>query len=118
MKTIQTKPGVTLGFVKIPEHLLRKNSPYANIQCLQVNKNKKTAIDLDVIGILSEITEEQVQELCGLGTLNITYEGEYRHLVFNPWNFIEDSCIYILHAAVKSVGIEEKDFDQYLVIKL
>jgi hypothetical protein len=85
MKTIQTKPDCTLGFL-----------PTSFEGELQAK---------EIIGKLSEISEDQARELM---------EVDKGHIGFGR------ICNYLygLKESAKAVGIEEKDFDKYLVVKL
>jgi hypothetical protein len=131
MKTVQTKPDCTLGFVEVePEWFNFKtrfdgswwlygsnksipdNNPFSEVETFEdeyvytllVEKVKEFK-QISVIGKLSEITEEQARELM---------EVDKEHIGFGR------ICNYLygLKESAKAVGIEEKDFDKYLVVKL
>lgn len=113
MKTIETKPGVTIGFVDSEEFDITMHGDY-------------------VIGRLSEITEEQAKELVASTKwhfpeehtvwFNYTESAEQPNPVSGQlrqkWNVGLSNAVDSLKTAAISVGIEEKDFDKYLVIKL
>jgi hypothetical protein len=128
MKTIETKPGVTLGFVKwdwhpAPTKVLvegetdprsiiydgKSLNPYKADEVGQTSSQN----NYKVIGKLSEITEEQAKELVEM-TID---DAQYRE-VEKDGSVINRDHKYKLRKQAKSVGIEEKDFDKYLVIKL
>jgi hypothetical protein len=117
MKTIQTKPDCTLQFIECPRGY--EKTVYTHPE--GVKKWKP-------IGRLSDITEEQAREL-----VEGTTEGLITHKNYCPSSRHRCSPIYYnadegeikflraihsLQSAALSVGIEEKDFDKYLVIKL
>lgn len=66
----------------------------------------------EVIGRLSEITEEQAKEL-GMGVPGKTGH-EVHYLSEGEFN----RALYSLRSAALLLGIEHKDFDKYLVVKL
>jgi hypothetical protein len=107
MKTIQTKPDCTLGFVRFG-----KDKPEAEpTVTLYGNslegwrKAKISNTEYEAINLLSEITEEQAKELM---------EVDKGHIGFGR------ICNYLygLKESAKAVGILETDFDKYLVVKL
>jgi hypothetical protein len=99
MKTIQTKPDCTLGFVE--EALVKTNGDLLAYLWERVN----FLHSYKLLGKLSEITEEQARELM---------EVDKGHIGFGR------ICNYLygLKESAKAVGIEEKDFGSYLVVKL
>ncbi len=123
MKTVQTKPDCTLGFVK-------DSGP---IQ--EINSVKEIFSKYPLIGKLSEITEEQARELVekqhyvgdGIEPMYKMYYTKESGLL-QPYHYIEQDdeiimggfslAISSLKSAAEEVGIEEKDFGNYLVIKL
>lgn len=121
METIQTKPGVTIGFLRPPAMPDETETNYR--KCLYVNN---TMLHVYYIGKLSEITEDQAKELVDLGKIEIDYKGEKRHAdldeVYAMDKFMGknpgERYKLQLKVVAESVGIKEKDFDQYLVIKL
>jgi hypothetical protein len=123
MKTIQTKPDCTLGFYKIVEG---KNKYFPNSTAIRAIGDSNLTEKSIYIGNLSEITEEQAREL--VGGMECIYET-YGKL--SPWaeygtedqkgggkKYFAIHAVDSLQSAALSVGIEEKDFDKYLVIKL
>jgi hypothetical protein len=123
MKTVQTKPDCTLGFALgwknpdgkfvfqlnqdieftpvTPESYIGGVDPYIidEVGCtVGFNVNNK------VIGKLSEITEEQARELVYGHPEDYEKSPEYGKSGLNK--------------LALSVGIEEKDFGNYLVVKL
>ena len=128
MLTIKTKPDYTLGFIKYTEIKMHPSLPdglYYYESQLEGGKD---------IGKLSEITEEQAKELVDLGKMyfKITtpecYDGKKQKLYvdlnelheFDKFNGkpVGEAYKLKLKDAALSVGIEEKDFDKYLVVKL
>jgi hypothetical protein len=117
MKTIETKPGVTLGFKESDRHRSVTEFILDN-NCLIKNK--------DIIGRLSEITEEQAKELVSLGVMGIEAEGKVYNADMNEWydmkEFMGDRLgdLYKqkLIQTAESLGIKESEFENYLVIKL
>jgi HEPN domain-containing protein len=103
MKTIQTKPDTTLMFGEIPDGV-------------SIDKiTEMVGVFGQVIGKLSEITEEQAREL-----VNQTGEDQYRRYWYSHplQNIFTNIAVESLESAALSVGIKEEDFDKYLVIKL
>ena len=114
MKTIETKPGVTLGF--FTQHA-------GEDDILRIPKGSG-----QYIGKLSEITEEQARELVEeghhfYGSLYKIYYSENSG-VLQPYHMNDgepawfSNAINSLQSAAEEVGIKEEEFDQYLVIKL
>lgn len=138
MKAIKTKPDCTLGFVKIPEIKVPFQGHSENV--LRFSEVTKESLDgsgfswfkeedsFEAIGKLSEVTEEQAMELVQTcSSFAMQFDGRYGGSMvgFANYNMDEESytvCVYTptdsLQSAALSVGIEEKDFDKYLVIKL
>jgi hypothetical protein len=124
MLTVQTKPDCTLGFALgwknpdgnfvfqlnqdieftpvTPEAYIGFKADFAKMD--EVGFFEK-GDKINIIGKLSEITEEQARELM---------EVDKGHIGFGR------ICNYLygLKESAKAVGIEEKDFDKYLIIKL
>jgi hypothetical protein len=132
MKTIQTKPDCTLGFLPWEKGKSTKGLLILHDNFLYSRK---------YIGQLSEITEEQARELVEAilwkESISITSRTspetkrtflykKYGNLPFiAPYHADMEGgeihpliAIHSLQSAALSVGIEEKDFDKYLVIKL
>lgn len=119
MLTIKTKPDCTLGFVPMdikfspitPESYDgEKVNPYHIDEVFIINTDKSK-----IIGKLSEITEEQAREL--VKSSNLKNQGIAYHI--DPLeNIYSRTALIAIQAAVLSVGIEEKDFDKYVVVKL
>jgi hypothetical protein len=112
MKTVQTKPDCTLGFVE--ETLVKTNGDLLTYLWEKVS----FLHSYKLLGKLSEITEEQAEELVDS---KMKYPGcmhyrMYYEFLGNDFNLIR--AIYSLRSAALSVGIPETDFDKYLVIKL
>jgi hypothetical protein len=117
MKNIKTKEGVDLAFINIKDIPIKVNVP-----------NSSNEITHPVnLGKLSEITEEQAKELveCTTSENDATMDGKavtsfllYNHRRTKDSSVVTINPIKALFSAALSVGIEEKDFDQYLVIKL
>jgi hypothetical protein len=101
MKTIETKPGVTLGFV------LARDINFYTVFPEGANADWKPP---KVISKLSEITEEQAKELIPNTIPQFMDAGVIRNWKYDPLNALKEG--------VKSVGIEEKDFGNYLVVRL
>jgi hypothetical protein len=102
LKTIETKPGVTLKFIACPRGYEKTAYTYP--------EGMDPLRKWEPIGRLSEITEEQAKELVE------EKEGFYK-------NYSEPFCVCVgpdgsLNSVALSLGIKESDFDQYLVIKL
>jgi hypothetical protein len=109
MKTIETKPGVTLGFKESDRHRSVTEFILDN-NCLIKNK--------DIIGRLSEITEEQAKELV-LHPEDVLHGNEWHPLYKDYTSSIFKSlAIGSLYSAAESLGIKESEFEKYLVIKL
>jgi hypothetical protein len=107
MKTIQTKPDCTLGFIPAPK--LEAGGWITSHDAMLDEK-------ITLIGKLSEITEEQAREL-----LDSFLHGGfvvYKDYIDPTNSYFNASVLSSLKSAALSVGIEEKDFDKYLVIKL
>jgi hypothetical protein len=131
MKTVQTKPDCTLGFIKMkPAHTGNADLESSVIKDVKIDiglltKSNKAPTP---IGILSEITEEQAEELVDGVKREDSEEIAYWYC-YNPEKANRHSdkktLIPVYHkamdslkSAAESAGIEEKDFDKYLVIKL
>jgi hypothetical protein len=111
MKTIETKPGVTLGFVKMewqpvePNHYVgRSVSAYFQDEASIAPEYKHYPI----IGLLSEITEEQAKELM----------PEVKVFVPDAKDWKEYTGKELLKMATDSVNIKPEEFNQYLLVKL
>lgn len=148
MKTIQTKPDCTLGFIEVkPEWFNFKarfdgswwlygsnknipdNNPFSEVETFEdehvltilIEKVRGEFRDISVIGKLSEITEEQARKLVDYDRYG-RHGDQFRDYIECDWNtkrpYKWDTAIYSIHSAAQSVGIEEKDFDKCLVIKL
>lgn len=120
METIETKPGVIIGFLKPP--IMPVETETRERKCLYVNN---TILHVFYIGKLSEITEEQAKELVTVAVDDLCFK--YNFKTFEEWTEVRENgleqieCFTYrkkLHSAALSLGIKEKDFDQYLVIKL
>lgn len=124
MKTIQTKPDCTLGFVLAPntKNILGHKTG-DKYRALWDGVNYSEGI------LLSEITEEQAKELVEETNIGISIqeppfpyppqESITTYPLYNGPNWaVAGSAITSLKSAALSVGIEEKDFDKYLVVKL
>jgi hypothetical protein len=119
MLTIKTKPDCTLGFVEVPDFKIsdeiisagEKNIIRFSQKSIDATDNPfRDAIGFEgkqAIGKLSEITEEQAKEF-------------YNDV--NPINaktvLWEKTGLCKIAKSAFLVGIEEKDFENYLVIKL
>lgn len=126
MITIETKPGVTIGFYKPPVLPYMEEFNKDSRKCIYVNN---MILHVFFINKLSEITEDQAKELVEIINKDPlpTYKA-YNHkgyMALSPTYYNGDTGIISLlrakqsiETAALSVGIEEKDFDQYLVIKL
>jgi hypothetical protein len=118
MKTIETKPGVTIGFLRPPAMPTEVETNYRKY--LYVNN---TILHVYYIAKLSEIKEDQAQGLAepvaasvdGKYYMDYTYSKEdfQNKVKFKKLNAVE--CI---KSAALLHGIPEKEFDQYLVILL
>jgi hypothetical protein len=108
MKTIETKPGVTLGFIACPEG-------YENLSLIVP---KGSRFGWKQIGKLSEITEEQAKELV-LHPEDVKH-GDTWYPLYKDYTglVLTRSPIRSLCSAAGFTGIEEKDYENYLVIKL
>lgn len=119
METIETKPGVTLGFYKPPVMPSKEEYTSDMRKCIYINNKILHVIFIDK---LSEITEDQAWDLVGYTPLEMPHPhtGEPTKLraFYNYIGGHSDGPAHSLQTAALSVGIEEKDFDQYLVIKL
>jgi hypothetical protein len=120
MLTIKTKPDCTLQFIECPRG-------YEKI----VYTFPETADPLTwkPIGRLSEVTEEQARELVEGTTEGLSMHKDYCHesnVRLGPFYYDADGdgeikflrAIHSLQSAALSVGIEEKDFDKFLIVKL
>lgn len=129
MKAIKTKPDCTLGFVKIPEIKVPFQGHSENV--LRFSEVTKESLDgsgfswfkeedsFEAIGKLSEVTEEQARELVeeiNGATLGNKPLPMYKNYLLGT--ILTDAATYSLKSAALSVGIEEKDFDKYLIVKL
>jgi hypothetical protein len=122
MKTIQTKPDCTLGFAKSDKSTNELNNDVLiyGTACATVDTNPYTLLELveskKVVGWLSEVSEEQAKELLESSLVNgfCCYKN---YMDSTNWYF-GASVLMSLQSAALSVGIEEKDFDKYLIVKL
>ncbi len=105
MLTIKTKPDCTLGFLPYPE---------GGTAGLLV-KHEGIIMKREIIGKLSEITEEQARELVEESGLD---RGGFKNPSFRQQKCFSMLAKDALEFWALSVGIEEKSFDKYLVVKL
>lgn len=121
MITIETKPGITLGFYKPP--VMPTETETIDRKCLYINN---TILHVYYIGKISEVREDQAKKLVSLGKMPLVIEGANGYIDLDEkyemdkfmGNIPGDQYKFQLKVVAQSVGIEEKDFDQYLVIKL
>jgi hypothetical protein len=123
MMTIKTKPDCTLGFVRFGKD---KPETEPAITIIGYPTGKRIAkignseTEYEPINLLSDISEEQARELVDLGKFEIIdpRNGEKMWADLNEvYNFDKFYKSKLKEHAL-SVGIEEKDFDKYLIIKL
>lgn len=121
MKTIETKPGVTIGFWRPPMPDAMPSKEASNHRkCIYINNE---ILHVFCISRLSEITEDQAKELTdpvaasidGKYYMDYTYSKEDFH---NNVKFKKLNAVECLKSAALLHGIPETDFDQYLVILL
>jgi hypothetical protein len=122
MLTIETKPGVKIGFVK-----KSYSDGGRDFYHTATGGNVK-----ELIGKLSEITEDQAKELVeaqsfGGGTMYKMYYTKESGLL-QPYHYVEteeeiqiggfSSAIHSLQSAAEEAGVKESEYNQYLIIKL
>jgi hypothetical protein len=110
MKTIKTKPGVTLGFVE-SDHI-RFYTVFPEGASRDWNPPK-------IINQLSEITEEQAKELVNVVEwyyFDIYQDYMEDHMKKRPHKY--DYAVDSIKSAAESLGIKPEEFDQYLVVKI
>jgi hypothetical protein len=149
MKTIQTKPDCTLGFVELPVAPKKWNEETIELYLNACKEFTKTSLTEEMLGLkkapeligkLSEITEEQAKELVYFDEKWIYWINKENKLLSsesNPANItylpltkmkdILNDVYYQIHndnlralkkLIIEVVGIKEEEFDKYLVIKL